>query len=958
MALERGTRLGRYEIRSLVGEGGMGEVYRAWDTELERVVALKVLPPQIAADRDRLSRFLQEARAASKIGGAHAAHIYEIKETEGLHFIAMEYAEGQSLDKHIGGKPLEVAEVARLGIQIAEALEEAHARGVTHRDIKPANIIVTPRGGVKVLDFGLAKINRPEEQHEDGRSPHVKTDPGMVMGTVSYMSPEQALAERDIDHRTDIFSLGVVLYEMATGRVPFAGDSAGRTIDNIIHFQPEAMARFNYAVPVELDVIVRKCLRKSRDERYQTVRDLLNDLRSLKSDLDFIERERSVPPELRHSGMISSVRPAGTQSGPLAGQSQSHPSGSHSGASSEQPTMIFGRDEVSGAGPARTVAGGPRATRYAEPATVESRSGRRQALTFVAATLAALLLGWGGFLAYRMARGGRDGADAADSLQAMKITRLTSTGKATNAVVSPDGQFVVHVIADGGRQSLWLRQTSAASDREIVPPADAEYLGVSFTNDGSSVYYVRSEKNSQFGVLYQVPSIGGREGRELLRDIDSAVSFSPDGQEMAFVRNYPNRSESALMVARSDGAGERRLTVFRQPHFIWGPPAWSPDGARIACAVAAEAGGLRFDVITVSTSDGSQHAVPNARFGDVRRMSWLADGATLVLSATEQANSPFQIYQLSTEDGALRRVTNDLNRYVGVSLTADGRSLVTVQVDRRSNIWLAPGSGPVSSRARQITSGVTVEGLGGLAWTPDGRIVYSSQSSGNWDIWIMNSDGTEQRQLTRDSDQNLWPSVSPDGRFVVFESYRGGGSHVWRMNIDGTEQRQMTTGSGEFTPQFSADGNWIIYQSLAGGSWNLWRVPAGGGQPVQMASNVMTSPALSPDGRHFAYGYWDEAAQTAKIAVLPFEGGPAVAAFDNIPLNIKWTADGRALAYVDTRGGISNIWAQPLAGGQPRQLTDFESDEVFGFAWSSDGKQLAVARGFVSRDVVLIKDFR
>ena len=945
MALERGTSLGRYEIRTLVGEGGMGEVYRAWDKELERVVALKVLPPAIAADGDRLSRFLQEARAASKIGGAHAAHIYEIKEHEGLHFIAMEYVEGQSLDKYIAGKPLDVAEVTRIGIEIGEALEEAHARGVTHRDIKPANILITPRGNVKVLDFGLAKINRPEEQREGGGGASgVKTDPGMVMGTVSYMSPEQALAERDVDHRTDIFSLGVVLYEMATGRVPFAGETTGRTIDNIIHVQPEAMARFNYAVPPELDVIVRKSLRKNRDERYQNVRDLLNDLRSLKGDLDFIERERSVAPELRRSGMLGA---ASSSSGPHA-------------APSEQPTVIFSRDQYTAGPPtsARTVAGAHRTTRYTEQTTTPPRR-RASALAFAGVTLAVLLVGAGGFAAYRYAsrEAPAPAAAATAAQQGMKITRLTNTGKASSAVISPDGQFVVHVVSDGGSQSLWLRQTSAAGDREIVAPAEVEYLGVTFANDGDFVYYVTSEKNTQFGVLYKVPTIGGREPQEMLRDIDSAVAFSPDSQHFAFVRNFPNSNESALLIARADGGGERQLAVFKPPHFIWGPPAWSPDGQRIACAVSAEAGGLQFDLVTVAVADGARRTLPGSRWSDVRRMSWLADGTGLILSATEQANSPFQIYQVAAADGAVRRVTNDLNRYVGVSLTADSKSLVTVQVDRRANIWVAPGAGE-SRRARQVTQGVAVEGIGGLAWTPAGQVVYSSQASGNWDIWTMDADGGNQRQLTRDSDQNLFPSVSPDGQTIVFESYRGGRSHVWRMNLDGSDQRRLTDGTGEFTPQFSADGRWIVYQALAGVNWNLLRIPAGGGAPQLMAENILTAPSLSPDGKHFAYPYWDEQGQTTKTAVVPFEGGPAVKTFDNLPLKLIWTTDSRALAYVDTRGNVSNIWTQPLAGGEPRQLTDFDKDELFAFAWSPDGKQLALARGFVTRDVVLVKDFR
>jgi serine/threonine protein kinase/Tol biopolymer transport system component len=957
MPFERGTRLGgRYEIRTLVGSGGMGEVYRAWDTELERVVALKVLPPAIASDGDRLSRFLQEARAASKLGGAHAAHIYEIKESDGAHFIAMEYVEGQSLDKYIAGTPLDIPEIARISIQIAEALEEAHSKGITHRDIKPANIIITPRGQVKVLDFGLAKINRPEENLADSErtAAHVKTDPGMVMGTVSYMSPEQALAERDIDHRTDIFSLGVMLYEMATGRVPFAAETTGRTIDNIIHVQPEAMARFNYDVPVELDVIVRKCLRKNRDERYQNVRDLLNDLRSLKADLDYIERERSAPPDLRRSGMLSGATARGQHP-----PDQYTTAGDAAAASSEQPTVLFTRDHASGAMQARahTVAAAHRTTAYGDQNTAETRRGGWPALAFLGVTLGVLLVGAGGFAAYKFATRGTGPAAATAAQQAMKITRLTNTGKASSAVVSPDGQFVVHVVADGGRQGLWLRQTAAASDREIVPAAEVEYFGVTFARDGDFVYYVTSERNTQFGTLYQIPVLGG-EPRQVLRDIDSAVALSPDDQQLAFIRNFPNRNESALVVARADGTQERQLTVFQQPHFIWGAPAWSPDGARIACAVSAEAGGLQFDLVMVSTADGSRQNVPGARFSDVRRMDWLSDGSALVVSATDQANSPFQIYQVSPADGAVRRVTNDLNRYVGVSLTSDSRSLVTVQVDRRANIWVAPAGADAAARARQISSGVAVEGIGGLAWTPDGRVVYSSQASGNWDIWIMDADGQNQKQLTRDSDQNLHPSVSPDGSTIVFESYRGGGSHVWLMNVDGTNQRRLTSGSAEFTPQFTADGRFVVYQALGGGKWNLWRVAVEGGEPQPVAENVLTAPALSPDGKYFAYPYWDEQAQTTRTAVVSFADGRRFATFDALPLAVEWSPDSRSLCYIDTRGGVSNLWAQALSGGAPRRLTDFRSDELFAFSFSLDGRQLALARGNVTRDVVLIKDFR
>src|SRR5437899_2277793 len=306
MSLAAGTQLGRYEIRSKIGEGGMGEVYLAQDTQLDRLVAIKILSTEIARDQQRLYRFLQEARAASKLKSANVVHIYEIGEVEEHHLIAMEHVEGEPLSKKIGGRPMEVPEIIRTGIQIARALDEAHSKGVIHRDIKPQNIIVTSNAEVKVLDFGLAKLSSLPTQTADltpnsELATKVKTNPGVVMGTINYMSPEQSMG-RDVDHRTDLFSLGVVLYEMATGRVPFSGASLTETIDRIAHAQPEAIARFNYNLPAELEVIIKKALRKNRDERYQSARDLLVDLRDLERELEFASRmEHSVAPSTSDS---------------------------------------------------------------------------------------------------------------------------------------------------------------------------------------------------------------------------------------------------------------------------------------------------------------------------------------------------------------------------------------------------------------------------------------------------------------------------------------------------------------------------------------------------------------------------------------------------------------------------------------------------------------------------------
>jgi eukaryotic-like serine/threonine-protein kinase len=276
-----GRQIGSYKVLSLLGVGGMGEVYLASDTRLGRKITLKILPAEVASDRDRIRRFIREAKAASALNHPNVATIHEIGESEGVSFIAMEYVEGQTLAARISGRPLETVEVTDIGLQIADALDEAHSKGITHRDIKPANLMLTLRRHVKILDFGLAKVIPPEGQAVTGEvSTVATTEAGRVMGTLKYMSPEQVLG-REVDYRTDIFSLGVVLYEMATGRLPFPGASASETMDRILHAQPEAIARFNYNVPAELERIVRKCLEKDRERRYQSARELSIDLKKL-----------------------------------------------------------------------------------------------------------------------------------------------------------------------------------------------------------------------------------------------------------------------------------------------------------------------------------------------------------------------------------------------------------------------------------------------------------------------------------------------------------------------------------------------------------------------------------------------------------------------------------------------------------------------------------------------------
>jgi serine/threonine protein kinase/type II secretory pathway pseudopilin PulG len=928
MSISTNTKLGRYEIRSKIGEGGMGQVYLAQDIQLDRMVALKVLSSEIARDQQRLYRFLQEARAASKLKSANVAHIYEIGEVEGHHFIAMEYVEGQPLNRKIAAQPMEPAEIVKLGIQIARALDEAHSKGITHRDIKPQNIIVTPDAEVKMLDFGLAKLSSGEpslaELAADSQlATKVKTSPGIVMGTVNYMSPEQAMG-RDVDHRTDIFSLGVVLYEMATGRVPFNGASLTETIDRIAHAQPEAIARFNYKVPAELEVIIKKALRKNRDERYQAARDLLVDLRDLERELEFATRmEHSVAPS-------TSVSTPPANSEPVTEI-----------VTSGQPSLIT----------SETVATLTNVS-SAEYLTREIKRHRKGVAIVLAVLLISgigLTFGLSKFLSSKRTQ----------NPKSMKMTRLTNNGRVGSASISPDGKYVAYSVRDeAGVSSLWVRHVATTSNVQVVPPdgPGVTFGQSTFSPDGNYIYYLRTD--SGLGVLYQVPLFGGTS-KKLLEDV-SRISFSPDGKRFGFSRRYASEGHDALIVANADGTAEQKLATRTHPDFFLPGTAWSPDGQTIACPAGGFTGGYYRSVAVVNVSDGSQKILTSRKWYGVERLAWLPDGSGIITTAQERAGDQYQLWQISYPEGEARTLTNDLSDYRLVSLTADASALVTVVSDITSNIWLVPNG--EWSNGRQLTS-TKSNGIGATALLNDGRIIYESRAGGNSDLWIMNADGRNQKQLTDDAYNERFAVATPDGHRIVFLSARpSSASQLWRMDIDGSNAKRLTD-SPALNATISPDGKWVVYMTFGPGGFSIWKVSIDGGEPVQIISQYSLSPAISPDGKLIACYYLDKRTGGPKIALIPFEGGEPVKIFEYQAVDagtypVRWTHEGHALTYIVNRGGVSNIWIQSLDGSAARQLTDFKSDRIFSFDWSRDGKWLALARGPEQRDVVLMSDFK
>ena len=936
MTVAAGKRIGRYEIRSLLGAGGMGEVYLAQDTELRRSVALKLLPSDLVGKEDRLRRFKQEAYAASALNHPNILTIYEIGSETNLHFIAAEFVEGLTLRERMVKEPLNLEEVLDSGSQIASALAAAHSAGIIHRDIKPENVMVRRDGYVKVLDFGLAKLIDYKGLGSDPEAATVqvvKTDPGKVMGTANYMSPEQTRG-LEVDERTDIWSLGVILYEMVTGRTPFEGQTASDVLASILTNEPVPLQRCCPEAPPELQRIVRKALRKDLEERYQLVKEMGMDLKNLRRELELsAEIELSLQPAApvaRALGMSSS-RGAAIQ------------------ANSSSRTQ-----EISEAKP----------TSSAE--YIINQINLHSKAVIVAVGIFGLLLLATVLVAYRWVSSESSKGKSTVATQNMKIARLTSTGAADKAAISPDGRYVVHAVSENGQQSLRVRQVNTTSDVQILPPSMVEYAGLTFSRDGDFIYYVGTEQNSSTSNLYKLPILGGTP-RKLSSDVGSAVTVSPDGQRLAFIRNSPNEGEDALIIANADGGDERKLTVRKLPNFFRSL-SWSPDGKTIACGAGSFVPTYNTYVVAVSIENGREKQIGSQSWMFMGQVTWLANGNGLILAASEVGSGTFdaqQIWYVSYPEGEARRITNDLNNYTGVSMTGDSNRLVTVQSETISNIRLVPNGD--TNRVTELTSGAAkTDARDGLAWTPEGKIVFSSKATGSLDIWTMDGDGRNLKQLTTNSRINDHPSVSPDGQYVIFASDRAGTFNVWRMDIDGGNPKQLTSGSGEENPQCTPDGKWVVYTLLGAGKPTLWRVSIDGGASQQLTDRYTAGPSVSPDGKSIACYFRERLDTPLKLAIFPIEGGLPTHTFNTqIPGEaisrippLRWIDEGRALTYVLTSNGISNIWSQPVTSEQPKQVTNFKADRIFLFDWSRDGKQLIVAHGSVTSDVVLISNFQ
>ena len=743
------------------------------------------------------------------------------------------------------------------------------------------------------------------------------------MGTVVYMSPEQARG-KPVDERTDIWSLGVILYEMVTGVVPFAGETSADVIAAIVKTDPAPITRLASDAPVKLEEIISKALEKDRDERYQTIKDLLVDLRRLKKRLDFeSEAERSVAPDTNRS--LTSTPPV---------------------------TMTHGGSPTASIDSIRPTS----SAEYLVSEIKRHKTGVILTAVGVPLVIAAALFVWFKFV----------GREKPATTPVMKISKLTSGGRVNNILIdgstsiSADGKYVVYTLIEGGKVSMWVRQIATGSDVQIVPASDLRNNGTTISNDGEYVYYIGANRDNPGGSLFKVPLLGG-SSEKVMSGVRGPISFSPNGSQFAFVREKQTQ-EQVLMIANTDGSGERELALRKgNDWFASQGPAWSPDGNWIACGVGTDTGGTYMTIQGYSVADGSEKPLtPQKWHGDIRRILWLKDGSGLVVPIDESHGA--QLWFISQPDGTPKRITNDLNGYGSVSfgLSADGKTIVTVQSEPSYQIWTV-AMGETGAPPIQVTHGES-DGGGGLDWTSSGGIVFFTTTGDTRQLVSINVDGTGSRTLLKSRENVRDPSVSPDGKTIYFTSFRSGNPHIWRMNADGSDPKQITSGDfADFAPNISPDGRWLLFNSWRSGIQLLWKMPSEGGE-AERITNLPSQPGkFSPDGKSIATSQLSDGRW--QLAIIPVDnpGGakliPMAAHFD-VRGNLSWTSDGRAIIVESDQNGVGNLWSQPIDGSAPKQITNFTSDLISAFAISRDGKRLAIARGYSNLDIVLIKDFR
>jgi eukaryotic-like serine/threonine-protein kinase len=898
--------IAHYRILRQLGKGGMGIVYEAEDSKLGRRVALKFLPEATHRDPQSLERFLREARAASALNHPGICTIHAIEDHDGRNFIAMELLEGQTLDKLIPLGALPISRTIDIGIQLADALDAAHKKGILHRDIKPANIFVTDRGSVKILDFGLAKLlpehhaNLGGETLDDAET-LLLTSPGTAVGTISYMSPEQARGE-ELDARSDLFSLGCVLYQLTTGKQAFPGTTSAVVFDNILRNAPVAPLTLNPDAPAELERILNKALEKDRDVRYQVAAELRADLKRLQRELD--------------SGKATPVS-----------------------SSSARVLTQMSAPAATAAEPQRA----PSSSSILAAAASKNKLGTGLVLAVVLLVLIAAGFGVYSFLPHQKAM----------PVQQMSIENLTNNAHVFLARISPDGKYLLHVLDENGLQSLWLRHIPTGSNTQVVTPAATRYGGLTFSPDGNYIYFVRRDDSEQsIASLYDAPMLGGTP-RLLIKDVDSPIAFSPDGQRFAYLHQHGDSAITDLKIALRDGTLERALFHHKVILTDSLTVSWSPDGKTIVIPIVQPTPQDLGGFLAVDVASGEMKQVAIAKDHIYFEPSWFPDGSALLVSAESAATGYLrnQLGIVSFPAGDFRLLTTDTNDYIHPSISADGQSIAASQVQGKFEIAIAPAGSPEKLASIKLPSNLPTWSWD---WTPDAQLLVVQGA----DIRMVNPAGGNHVVFSEPRYPMDEVISCANGRYVVFRTLgRSGGAetNLWRVDSNGTNLTRLTLGLNERVPACSNDGKWLYYVDAAQTHF-LKRIPLEGGTPETIIKAPAEPYALSPDGKTVATFEVREADHTTMLVLYSLEDGKkSTLEFDQRGLpGLVFLPSGKAVAYIVREKGVDNLWVQPLDGTPRRQLTHFTAERIADYAFSKDGTELGIRRGHSESDAVLL----
>jgi len=926
-----GTDIGDYRILKILGKGGMGEVYLADDRRLERRVALKVLPSKISADEERLRRFEQEAKAASALNHPNILTIFEFGSVDETHFLAAEYVNGVTLRQRIVAGPMEITEALDIAVQVAAALDVAHRNGIIHRDIKPENIMVRDDGLVKVLDFGLAKFVSPSFEaapsYSELPTQNQITQPGVIMGTAQYMPPEQTRGHAT-DARSDIWSLGCVIYEMIAGRPPFSGMTSADLVAEIVKSHPIPLSRIVDAVPERLEEIVAKTLGKDPDERYQTSKDLLLDLKRLKRRYEVEDTWETSDSNITtdfDDQLISAPNIISTRKGPK---------------------------DLTEVNSAEYLYWGIKAHRW----------------TTIGIVLFVLSLVGGTALMVR--RYWREPVMAPMPFASSDFSRITNNGKSSYPAISPDGKYVAYASFSNGLARVVVRQMTSDSELELMPPTKIDYFyGIRFSNEGDYIYFVTVQDGR--GSLYRVPALGGTQ-KKLLEDIDSNISFGPDGGELVFIRNSTEEKTSSVLIASATGTDERILSE-NKGYGSFHSVSWSPEQDRLMVALAEESSTsydetkIRFATISVST--GRVSVVDNEIWTGANNINWTRDGRGIVFVARNVSTRRASVWYMSYPKAETTELTNDPDSYPAISGISENQSLTVERAINEASLW------SLQLRSKKVEQ-LRIEspeqlGRNGIVDIDAKKLLLTKFEPEASNFWLVGKDFRNETKLTDERSHNYHPALSNDGRYIVFISNRSGKARLWRSDADGKNPIQLSKSDGgtETYPRILPDNKTILFVRDIVGAWQtaLMKIGLNGeGEEVVFSEDqtAIGMHSISPSGTRLAY--WttslaDSSQPRSHLKISEIVEGdikPALTAVSfpdfGYPLfPCAWTDNDKFICVGNK--DPSNLYHLSL-DGTVQKLTEFKDGTIYHPTLMLDRKNLLFNRHFSKSDIYLFKE--